>query len=105
MALHLHVRSASWIDEKFQPHGNLLKATTAAMAAVMGGCNALTIDADDANNITMTRMARNVSSILREESHLDKVADPLAGAYAVQEMTHALAHAAWPLLQQNLQQP
>ena len=105
MALQLHVRSAPWVDEKFQPHGNMLKATTAAMAAVMGGCNALTIHAEDANNITMTRMARNVSSILREESHLDKVADPLAGTYAVQEMTNALANAAWSLLQQNLQQP
>jgi methylmalonyl-CoA mutase len=105
MGLHLHVRSTPWVNEKFQPHGNLLKATTAAMAAVMGGCNALTIHAEDATNSTMTRMARNVSSILREESHLDKVADPLAGTYAVQEMTHALAHAAWALLQQNLQQP
>jgi methylmalonyl-CoA mutase len=105
MALQLHVRSMPWIDEKFQPHGNLLKATTAAMAAVMGGCDALTIHAEDANNNTMMRIARNVSSILREESHLDKVADPLAGTYALQEMTHTMAEAAWALLQQNLQQP
>jgi len=104
-ALYLHARSEPWIDEKFQPQGNLLKATTAAMAAVMGGCDALTLHAEDAHNTMMTRMARNVSSILREESHLDKVADPLAGTYALQAMTHALAHAAWQALQRNLQTP
>ncbi|MBL0740066.1 methylmalonyl-CoA mutase family protein [Chryseolinea lacunae] len=102
-ALHLHVRSEVWINEKFQPHGNLLKSTTAAMAAVMGGCDALTVDAEVEEHTMMMRMARNVSTILREESHLDKVADPLAGAYAVNQLTHTIAQAAWQSLQQNLQ--
>ncbi len=48
----------------------------------------------------MDRIARNVSNIIREESYLDKVADPLAGAYAVENMVDRLAQEAWKNFQQ-----
>jgi len=44
-------------------------------------------------------MARNVSSLLREESHFDKVADPSAGAYAIDNLIHHTAAKAWALFQ------
>lgn len=97
--LALHARSAPWIHEKYQPHGNLLKSTTASLSAVLGGCSLLTVEPEEAGHSTMERIARNVSSILREESHLDKVADPLAGAYAVDVMVHTFAAKAWSQFQ------
>ena len=99
--LHIHARSEKWIEEKFQPHGNLLKSTTACMASVIGGANIVTILPEDEGNSMMTRIARNVSNLLREESHLDKVADPTAGAYAIERMTHEFAQRAWKIFQEG----
>lgn len=101
--LHLHVRCEPWLAEKFQPHGNMLAGTTAAMSAIIGGCNALTVFPEEHDNMTMNRIARNISVVLREESHLDKVADPLAGAYTVDAMINDLAQKAWTLFQTALQ--
>lgn len=88
--LHIHARSEAWIKESFQPHGNMLKSTTASLAAIVGGCDSLTTHAEDETNSTMQRAARNVSSILREESHLNKVADATVGSYFVDSAVQQL---------------
>jgi methylmalonyl-CoA mutase len=93
--LHIHGRCDAWISESFQPHGNMLKSTTASISAICGGCNSLTVMGEQPGNPLMERMARNVSLILREESHLNKVADPVAGSYAIETLTHELAREAW----------
>ena len=83
------------------PYTNLLRATTEAMAAVIGGCNVLTVRPYDAVLGAETefsqRIARNVSVLLKSESYLDKVADPPAGSYYIESLTHQLAEAAWAL--------
>ncbi|MBS1981059.1 MAG: methylmalonyl-CoA mutase [Bacteroidetes bacterium] len=91
----IHVDSKKWIHEKFQPHGNLLKQTTAAMAAVIGGCQALTSEPEDGSQPMMSRITRNVSSILRDESHFSKVDDPLSGSYFIESVTDQIATEAW----------
>lgn len=100
--LFIHAWSCAWTTEPYEPHGNMLKATTAAMASILGGCDALTIDAQDPHNATMIRAARNVAIILREESHLSKVADPLAGAYFVDALTEELTDLIWNKVQTGL---
>ncbi len=45
------------------------------------------------------RLARNVQYILKEESHIDGVADPSGGSYYVEALTDALAREAWALFQ------
>ncbi|MBS1681835.1 MAG: methylmalonyl-CoA mutase [Bacteroidetes bacterium] len=87
----VHVRSKKWVSENFQPHGNMLKQTTAAMAASIAGCDALTVEPENVTNETMNRIARNVSSMLKEESHLAKSLDPLAGSYYVESLTEQIA--------------
>jgi methylmalonyl-CoA mutase len=99
--LFLHTRSEKWIKEKFQPHGNMLNATTACMSAIMGGANAVTIHPEDESNMMMTRIARNVSNLVREEAHFDKVSDPVAGAYAIDAMVISFAKEAWKIFQQK----
>lgn len=101
--LHIHARSTAWVEKNFQPHGNMLKSTTAALSAIIGGCNSLTVFPEDESNTTMSRIAKNVSSILREESYLDKVADPLAGSFALEVMTDKLSKNAWAMFQKTMQ--
>jgi len=97
----IHGHSKPWIKEGFQPHGNLLKQTTAAMAASIGGCQALTIEPEMAENKMMSRIARNVALMLGEESNLSKVSDPTAGSFYVDALTHQIAGDAWNKFQQR----
>jgi len=95
----IHAYAQPWVKEDFQPHGNMLCQSMAAMAAVTAGCHALTTEGETDGDKTMTRIARNVSLILNEESHLSKVNDPLAGSFYVDAITHQLAHEAWKKFQ------
>jgi methylmalonyl-CoA mutase len=88
--IFIYARSSSWVAENFQPHGNMLKSTTAAMAAIAGGCDALTIYPEKEGDANMNRIARNVSNILREESHFNKVADTTAGSYYIEALTEEI---------------
>jgi len=100
--LCIHAWARTWTHQAYDPHGNLLKATTSAMAAILGGCDAITIDAEDNQQATMSRVARNVAIILREESHFSKVADPLAGSYLVDDLTTQLADQIWKKVQSGI---
>lgn len=100
--LHIHAISPMWTEEGYQPHANMIKGTTATMAAVLGGADSISVQPEDENNTTMVRIARNVSVILREEGHLSKVADPTAGSYVLETMTHEFARSAWHLFQNKM---
>lgn len=100
--LYIHCISPAWAEEKYQPHANMLKATTAAMSAVLGGCDSLTVEPEDHSNPLMVRIARNVSHILKEESYLSKTADPVAGAYFVEVLTDKIAQKAWAAFQSEV---
>lgn len=43
------------------------------------------------------RISRNQQLILKEEAHFDKVADPAAGSYYIENLTDSIAKAAWDL--------
>lgn len=100
--MHLHAHTHVLGNDQYQPHGNMISSTIAAMAAITGGADALSVFPDVAQGITAARIARNVSNLLREESHFDKVADPLAGAYALDARVDDLTVAAWNLLLNRL---
>lgn len=97
----IHTKTSSFFATAQLPHNNIIRATSEAMSAVIGGCNALTVKA---YNDTISepdefanRIARNTSSILSGESYLDKVADPAAGSYLIEELSNQLAEAAWKM--------
>lgn len=100
--LTIHAVSPVWINEAYQPHGNMIKSTTTSMAAVIGGCNALTVLPEKEDDARMARVARNVSSLLKEESRFDKVADPLTGSYYLESLTDQVIRKAWALFQQKM---
>jgi methylmalonyl-CoA mutase len=83
----------------FDPYANMLRGTTEAMAAVLGGCDVLSVRPYDAcfrsPDAFASRIARNVQLILKHEAHFDVVDDPAAGAYYLEQATHRLAQQAW----------
>ncbi len=93
----LFIRGASTplVNKTYQPHGNLVKETYSAMVAILGGCGSVTVEPEDFTNATMVRMARNASLVLREESFLSQVADPLAGSYFIDSLVQQIAEKAW----------
>jgi methylmalonyl-CoA mutase len=76
----------------------LISNTTQAMAAILGGCDILTVDPGKPpaqDDIKHRRIARNVSHILKEESFLNLVADPVAGSYYLEELTSNMMKKVW----------
>ena len=76
------------------PYNNLLRSTTEGMAAIFGGCDGLLVHpynkSFEAANDFSNRIARNQQNLLKEESHLNKVQDPAAGAYYIETLTNEL---------------
>jgi methylmalonyl-CoA mutase len=77
---------------------NMLRNTSEAMAAIIGGADIIQINAHDALTQTTEngkRWARNIGHILRNESYFDKVNDPAKGSYYVESLTDAIAESGW----------
>lgn len=85
------------------PHNNLIRTITESMSAVLGGVSQLMVHPYDALESIpgefSRRIARNVQYILRDESHFDKVADPSAGSYYIENLTSSIAKEAWEYFQ------
>lgn len=99
--MRLHVTTSNWNKTIYDPHVNILRTTTEAMSAAIGGADLITVlpfdlDYKDPDDFSM-RIARNQQIILKEESSLEKVVDPSAGSYYIESLTHAMAEAAWKL--------
>ncbi|MFH8370017.1 methylmalonyl-CoA mutase small subunit [Streptomyces sp. NPDC018031] len=86
------------------PWVNMLRTTVAALAAGVGGADAVTVlPFDHAIGLPddfARRIARNTSTILLEESHLARVVDPAGGSWYVERLTDEVAHAAWAWFQE-----
>jgi methylmalonyl-CoA mutase len=75
-------------------HEDLIRATLQAISAIAAGCDGLTIPTPPlpSGNIHQARrLARNISNLLREESFMARVADPLGGSFTIEKLTAAIA--------------
>ena len=101
--IRLHAETAFRMMTRYDPWVNILRATMGVFAAGIGGADAVTVLpftlALGLPDDLARRIARNTQSILIEESHLAKVADPAAGAGCFEALTSALCNRAWTLLQ------
>lgn len=97
----IHAQTSSFYNASAAPDTNMIRASSEAMSAVIGGCNALTVtpydDTFQEQNDFSERIARNVSSILAHESAFGYIADPAAGSYMVEKMSLDMADKAWEL--------
>ncbi|PWK29391.1 methylmalonyl-CoA mutase [Arcicella aurantiaca] len=102
LGISIHCITSSFYNSSITPNTNMLRATTEAMSAIIGGCDALSVRAYDdtyqESDDFSRRIARNISTILKEESYLDKVIDPSAGSYFIESLTFQLAEEAFNIL-------
>lgn len=99
----IHGETSARNQTLFDPHENLLRSTTEAASAVVGGCDIVAIRTFDEPagryDAFSYRMARNIQYILRFEGGFGHVADPAAGSYYVEMLTDSLGRRAWQLFQ------
>ena len=85
----------------FDSYVNLLRSQTETMSAALAGVHSIVVTPFDAvyetSNDFSERLARNQQLLLKEESHFDKVVDPAAGSYFVEELTTSLANEGWKI--------
>ena len=84
----------SYPAETKSAHENLIRATLQAVSAITGGCDGLTIPtpALPEGDALARRIVRNIHNLLRDESFLGRVADPIGGSYTVESLTTTLLH-------------
>lgn len=98
--LEVHFQPEAYTDELY---ANMIRATTMAMSAVLGGADRLTVAPYDAGRESQAkypqafarRIARNVQHLLKMESALDATPDPAAGSYYIEKLSAQLTSAAW----------
>jgi len=82
----------------------MLRTTTEGMAASLGGADSISLKPFDIaykkDDEFSRRISRNIQVILKEESAFDKVIDPAAGSYYIENLTNSIAEAAWKLFQE-----
>ena len=92
----IHAVTTSQAGEGEDPHTNILRYTLAACAAVLGGCDSLTVRPFDGGKAEFSRrLAVNTQRILREECLLAGVADAGGGSWFVESLAAEIAAAAW----------
>ena len=95
----IHARTGLFTQTKFDPYANLLRTTTEAFSAIVGGIDSLHTNAFDElfgiPDEISRRIARNTQIILDEESHLTNLIDPAGGSFFVEKLTDDIAKASW----------
>jgi methylmalonyl-CoA mutase len=100
----IYARTSHWTKTIYDSHVNLLRSTTEAMAAAVGGADSLQVEPFDepyrAPDASSSRLARNAQLILKQEAWLDRSVDAAGGSYYLEVLTDSLAREAWALFQQ-----
>lgn len=86
--IHIIATTSTFSKSLLDKKTNLIRQTYEAMAGVLGGTNSLWVKPAEGKNASVLekRIARNVSSILKEECYLDKVMDPAAGSFYLEKL-------------------
>ncbi|RCV57283.1 methylmalonyl-CoA mutase family protein [Marinitenerispora sediminis] len=102
-AMRLHAVTSAAMMTRRDPYVNMLRTTLAGFAAGVGGADAVTVRPfDDALGLPddfARRIARNTQSLLLEEAHVARVADPAGGSFYVERLTAELYAKGWEYLQ------
>ncbi len=103
--IHIHAETAWRMMTRRDPYVNLLRTTTAAFAAGVGGADRISVlpftQALGLPDDFARRLARNTQLVLLEEANLGRVEDAGAGAGGIETLTDELAAAAWELFRQS----
>lgn len=99
-----HAETSHFNLTLFDAHVNLLRTQTEAMSASLAGVDSMTVtpfdQAYETPNEFSERIARNQQLLLKEEAHLNRIVDPAAGSYYIENLTVSIAKQAWELFLQ-----
>ena len=77
------------------------------MASALGGASSISLQPFDTvynnENDFSQRINRNIQIILKEEAFFDKVIDPAAGSYYIENLTDSIASHAWELFKNTVE--
>lgn len=94
-------KTSIWSKSITDANTNMLRATTEAMSAILGNVDGVLIDPYDKEfkepSEFSSRIAGNITTILKEESYFGKVTNPVDGSYYVEEVTSKIAEKALEL--------
>lgn len=97
----LSAKTSVWSKSVTDANTNMLRSTTEAMAALLGNVDGLELDPYDHefknSNDFSSRVAGNITTILKEESYFGKVANPVDGSYYIEEVSLQMAQNALDL--------
>ncbi len=101
--LRLHAETSRVMMAETDAHTNILRSVAAVFGAGLGGADSISVLPFSFNqgmpNAFARRVARNLQNVLLHESHLWRIADPAAGAGAIETLTRDIAAKAWTTLQ------
>ncbi len=101
LKMKVHAVTSRWNQTVYDAYVNMLRSTTETMSAAIAGVDSIEVvpfdDAFRAPGEFSNRIARNVQSILKEESHFNNIVDPGAGSYYIEELTQSIIDASWKL--------
>jgi methylmalonyl-CoA mutase len=94
----LTARTSKWNKSVTDANTNMLRTTTETMSAILGNVDGVLIDPYDkefnkASDFS-SRIAGNISTILKEESYFGKVSNPVDGSYYIEEVSRKIAQKA-----------
>ncbi|MEZ4698825.1 MAG: methylmalonyl-CoA mutase family protein [Rhodothermales bacterium] len=100
-ALHIVAETERCTDG--DPYAHALRTTPMALAAIIGGCDALIIhpgrETDASRDSAWDRLALNTHHVLRYEAQIGQTADAAGGAGYVEHLTDQIARKAWRIFQ------
>jgi len=97
--IFIHAQTSFNNQTIYDPYVNMLRTTTEAFSAVIGGVDSVQTNCFDEAlgrpDEFSRRIARNTQIILKEESHLNQLIDPAGGSYFVENLTDEIAKKSW----------
>ena len=97
--MRFHTQTAGCSLTAQQPYNNIVRTTTQALAAVLGGTQSLHTNALDETLALPSEFAATIAlrtqQILADEIGVDNTIDPLAGSYFVESLTKRIEEKAW----------
>jgi len=97
--MRFHTQTAGCSLTAQQPYNNIIRTTTEALAAVLGGTQSLHTNALDETLALPSEFAATIAlrtqQILADEIGVTDTIDPLAGSYFVESLTKEIEEKAW----------
>jgi methylmalonyl-CoA mutase len=104
LTLRTHCQTSGWSLTAQDPFNNVARTCLEALAATLGHTQSLHTNSFDEALALPTdfsaRIARSTQRQLQEESGICRTADIFGGSWAVERLTHDLAHRAWQHLRE-----